>query len=182
MYVPAFRPDSRNAPSEMGPHWLTRSLSVSSSSPAIGAARGALEIYLEQTRQRVGSHDLRKVSEDVFAQGRVSAAASEIDAARQRLEEIFESMVGLARSGEPIPLELRARCRFDSAKAVERSIRATDLVFEASGGRAIYTSNPIQRFFRDVHAMRAHAMNNPDRAALVFGRTELGLPPGDPFV
>src|SRR5439155_19936922 len=32
---------------------------------------------------------------------------------------------------------------------------------------------------RDVHAMRAHIGNNPERAAAVFGRSEFGLPPTD---
>ena len=38
----------------------------------------------------------------------------------------------------------------------------------------------MQRYFRDVHAMRAHALNNPDRASQVFGYSELhpgGTPP-----
>ena len=39
--------------------------------------------------------------------------------------------------------------------------------------------NPIQRAWRDVHAMRAHAGNNPESSALVFARSELGLPPTD---
>ena len=49
----------------------------------------------------------------------------------------------------------------------------------ASGGRGIFLDNPIQRAWRDVHAMRAHASNNPEAAALVFARSELGLPPND---
>ena len=52
-------------------------------------------------------------------------------------------------------------------------------MFEASGGRGIFLDNPIQRAWRDVHAMRAHAGNNPEAAALVFARSELGLPPND---
>ena len=51
---------------------------------------------------------------------------------------------------------------------------------EASGGRAPFLDNPMQRYFRDVHAMRAHALNNPDKASQVFGYAELhpgGTPP-----
>ena len=65
------------------------------------------------------------------------------------------------------------RTRFDAGNAVARGVHAVDRLFEASGGRAIFLDNPIQRVFRDVHAMRAHAINNPDRAARLFGRFEL---------
>jgi 3-hydroxy-9,10-secoandrosta-1,3,5(10)-triene-9,17-dione monooxygenase len=58
-------------------------------------------------------------------------------------------------------------------------VRAVDRVFEASGGRAVYLNNPIQRAWRDVHAIRAHAGNNLEKAAAVFGRSEFGLPPVD---
>jgi hypothetical protein len=37
----------------------------------------------------------------------------------------------------------------------------------------------VQPAWCDVYAIRAHAGNNPDRAAAVFGRSEFGLPPTD---
>jgi hypothetical protein len=42
----------------------------------------------------------------------------------------------------------------------------------------------MQRYFRDVHAMRAHALNNPDRASQVFGYSELhpGCTPSEFFL
>ena len=74
----------------------------------------------------------------------------------------------------------RARARWSAANIVLRGVRAVDLLFEASGGRALFLDNPMQRYFRDVHAMRAHALNNPDKALQVFGYAELhpdGTPP-----
>ena len=76
-------------------------------------------------------------------------------------------------------MEFRARCRWDAANAVRLSVAAVSRLFEVSGGRAIYLDNPIQRAFRDVHAMRAHAVNNPEKGARVFGRSEL-LPSDGP--
>ncbi len=91
----------------------------------------------------------------------------------------FAEMMRRARAGEEIPLNDRARYRWDAGKAIESSVRATDLLFEASGGHALFLDNPIQRAWRDVHAMRAHAGNNPERAAFIFARSEFGLPPQD---
>ena len=90
----------------------------------------------------------------------------------------MREMMELAAASLEIPLT-RARYRWDSAKAVDWSMRAVDRLMEASGGRGIFLSNPIQRAWRDIHAMRAHIGNNPERAAAVFGRSEFGLPPTD---
>jgi 3-hydroxy-9,10-secoandrosta-1,3,5(10)-triene-9,17-dione monooxygenase len=145
--------------------------------PAIGAALGALQLFRERTRTRVTARDGARVAEDPFVQFRLAEAAAEVDAARDRLLRNFAEMMCLARAGQEIPLEQRARYRWDAAKATTWSVRAVDRLFEASGGRAIFLNNPLQRAWRDVHAMRAHAGNNPDKAALIFGRSEFGLPP-----
>jgi 3-hydroxy-9,10-secoandrosta-1,3,5(10)-triene-9,17-dione monooxygenase len=141
--------------------------------PAIGAAQGALESYRATMRAKVAAYDGSKVADDPFAQRRLSQAAVEIDAAKAEVRATWEPMWAMAEAGRPIPLELRARARWTAANLVLRGVRAVDLLFEASGGRALYLDNPIQRFFRDVHAMRAHALNNPDKASQVFGFTEL---------
>ncbi len=148
-------------------------------SPAIGAAQGALAAFREQALRRVNVRDGSRTVEDPFIQFRLAEAAAEIDAARERMLTIFAEMMRCARAGEEIPLAARARYRWDSGKAIARSVRAVDLLFEAAGGHALFLYNPIQRAWRDVHAMRAHAGNNPERASFIFGRSEFGLPPQD---
>ena len=148
-------------------------------SPAIGVALGALRAFREQTKTRVSARDQSRVAEDPFMQFRLAEAASEVDGARDRVLANFAEMMRRARAGEEIPLTDRARYRWDAAKGLDWSMRAVDRLLEASGGRGIFLSNPIQRAWRDVHAMRAHAGNNPEKAAAIFGRSEFGLPPLD---
>ncbi len=40
----------------------------------------------------------------------------------------------------------------------------------------------MQRFWRDAHAGRVHAANEPERAYLIFGNDAFGLPPQDTMV
>jgi 3-hydroxy-9,10-secoandrosta-1,3,5(10)-triene-9,17-dione monooxygenase len=147
--------------------------------PAVGVALGALDAFREQSRTRVNVRDQTRVAEDPFIQFRLAEAAAEVDGARDRMLGNFAEMMRLVSAGKEIPLTQRARYRWDAAKATDWSVRAVDRLFEASGGRGIFLSNPIQRAWRDVHAMRAHVGNNPERAAAVFGRSEFGLPPVD---
>jgi 3-hydroxy-9,10-secoandrosta-1,3,5(10)-triene-9,17-dione monooxygenase len=145
--------------------------------PALGAARGALDSYRTYMQKKIAAYDGSKVADDPFAQRRLSEAAVEIDAAEAEVRSTWERICALAAAHDTIALDLRARARWSAANIVQRGVRAVDLLFEASGGRALFLDNPIQRYFRDVHAMRAHALNNPDKASQIFGYAELH--PGD---
>jgi 3-hydroxy-9,10-secoandrosta-1,3,5(10)-triene-9,17-dione monooxygenase len=149
------------------------------SAAAIGVAMGAFALFREQQQRRVNMRDGGRVAEDPFTQLRLAEAAAETSAAYDRMLANFAEMMRLAGADAEIPLSLRARARWDAGKAVDWSVNAVDRLMMASGGRGIFLSNPIQRAWRDVHAMQAHAGTNLERAAAVFGRSEFGLPPTD---
>jgi 3-hydroxy-9,10-secoandrosta-1,3,5(10)-triene-9,17-dione monooxygenase len=149
------------------------------SAAAIGVAKGAIVAFREQQQSRINVRDQSRVSEDPFTQLRLAEAAAEIDAAHDRMLQNFAEMMRLTRAGAEIPISFRARCRWDAGKATDWAVHAVDRLMMASGDRGIFLSNPIQRAWRDVHAMQAHAGSNLERAAAVFGRSEFGLPPTD---
>ncbi len=84
-----------------------------------------------------------------------------------------------ATAGREIPIPVRLRVRRDQVRGTGRAISAVDKLFENSGGRALAAGTPIQRFWRDAHAGRVHAINDPERALTMFGRGEFGLPVTD---
>jgi 3-hydroxy-9,10-secoandrosta-1,3,5(10)-triene-9,17-dione monooxygenase len=157
---------------------FVRSVSTS----AIGAAEGALAVYCEGAARRLGATDGAKVAEDAAVQIVAARAAAAIDEAVLVLHRNFDEMMGLARAGEEIPVERRVRFRHDSSRAVEKCVAAVDELFTASGGRAIFLNSPIQRYFQDVHAARAHFANNPDRPGRNFGAVQLKLKNQDFFL
>jgi hypothetical protein len=94
-----------------------------------------------------------------------------------RRSKLVTTSARAAGGRDSAPLRVLAGCRLTD----DRAARARCLSGSPSrGGRAPFLDNPMQRYFRDVHAMRAHALNNPDKASQVFGYAELhpaGTPP-----
>jgi len=150
--------------------------SYSITTPIIGMATGAYDAHVAYQRDRVrAAYVGQKAAEDPFGQVRIAEAAAELDAAWLAMERNMTELMELARAGGKIPVPLRLRVRRDQVRGTGQAIGAVDLLFENSGGRALKTGTPIQRFWRDAHAGRVHAINDPERALSAFGRGEFGL-------
>jgi 3-hydroxy-9,10-secoandrosta-1,3,5(10)-triene-9,17-dione monooxygenase len=157
---------------------FVRSVSTS----AIGAAQGALDAFVDIAAKRVAASDAAKVADDPATQVVCARAAELIDEARLVLGRNFDEMMALVRAGQDIGIDRRARFRYDSAVAVVKSVEAVDLLFTASGGRAIFLGSPLLRYFLDVHAARAHYANNPEKPGRNFGGVQLGAKTTDFFL
>jgi 3-hydroxy-9,10-secoandrosta-1,3,5(10)-triene-9,17-dione monooxygenase len=143
--------------------------------PIVGMARGAYDEHVAMQKKRVrASYVGEKASLDPFAAVRVARASSDIDATWALLMgNLREEMAFVAR-GETIPLGLRLRVRRDQVIGTQRCIDAIDTLFEASGGRALAEGSYLQRAWRDAHAGRVHAANDPERALQMYGAHEFG--------
>lgn len=151
--------------------------------PIIGMAQGAYEAHVEHQGKRVrAAYAGEKSKEDPFAKVRIAEAGSDIDAAWTQLMHNIGEEFELLRSGETVPMSLRLRARRDQVRGTSRAIAAIDRLFENSGARALAAGTPIQRLWRDAHAGRVHAANDPERAYQMFGTGEFGLPVQDSMV
>jgi 3-hydroxy-9,10-secoandrosta-1,3,5(10)-triene-9,17-dione monooxygenase len=143
--------------------------------PIIGMAMGAYAEHVEMQQKRVRAAYLgEKASLDPFAAVRIARSSSEIDAAWALLMGNIREEQDLVARGETIPLELRLRVRRDQVLGTARAIDAIDTLFEASGGRALAEGTYLQRTWRDAHAGRVHAANDPERALQMYGAQQFG--------
>ena len=143
----------------------------------IGIAVGAVDAYREHTLTRIRASFGEKAAADPFSQVRLAEACGELDGARLQQRHNMDEMLDLVKAGEPLADDLRARVRRDQVRGSRAAMWATDRVFESAGGRAIFLENPIQRAWRDVHAARAHAINDTERGLLIYGAPALGGTP-----
>ncbi|WP_370248181.1 3-hydroxy-9,10-secoandrosta-1,3,5(10)-triene-9,17-dione monooxygenase oxygenase subunit [Nocardioides sp.] len=143
--------------------------------PIIGMAMGAYDEHVEQQTRRTRAAYLgEKASLDPFAAVRIARASSDIDAAWALLVANLREAQGYVARGEQIPLRTRLKIRRDQVLGSQRALDALDSLFEASGGRALAKGTVLQRAWRDAHAGRVHAANDPERALQMFGAHEFG--------
>jgi len=57
-------------------------------------------------------------------------------------------------------------------------MNAGEAMFLVSGGSGLAETNPVQRAWRDLHAINQHALLQLSTNAEIYGRTILGLEPG----
>ncbi|HET8602419.1 MAG TPA: flavin-dependent monooxygenase [Marmoricola sp.] len=145
------------------------------STPIIGMAHGAYAEHVAMQQKRVrAAYAGEKASLDPFAAVRIARASSEIDAAWALTMNNIREEMALVAKGEKIPLALRLKVRRDQVLGTQRAIDAIDSLFEASGGRALAEGTSLQRTWRDAHAGRVHAANDPERALQMYGAHEFG--------
>ena len=155
-------------------------LSFTLSASVLGMAQGGLEVSSETIQRQVSARTGGKCAESVGLQLRLAEADAELRAAQALLKHDCAEIFAKARDSQSFTLEERERCRRDQSYIAKPSVRAIDRVFEASAGRALFESHPLQRFHQDVHAASHHVSLAWDAPAEQFGKVRLGLGLGRP--
>ena len=104
-----------------------------------------------------------------------------IDTARTRVGATWAELQSLLESGRAIPYERRVQALYEAALAHDRCTRAIYELMGVNGGRTMRADGTLQRFFRDLLAMRNHPAANVEFSAKLYAQAKLGMEP-PPFV
>src|SRR5437868_15333315 len=107
---------------------------------------------------------------------KIAAASGQVDTARLLMRTHWINAMADARRRHVPDIDAKTRLRRDGAFAVNLCTEAVSLLFTASGARSLFTSGPLQRQFRDAHAVNSHLAFNFDAAGTNYGRVAIGLP------
>ncbi len=127
------------------------------SAVALGAARGAVDSLTELFGGKVDRRNQRPVAGAYDKQADLGVATATVDSARAYLHNTVARTWELTIAGEELPRELRAGMRLACTHAVTASTQAVDRAHSAAGASSIYSASPLDRYFRDVHSVAAHA-------------------------
>lgn len=144
------------------PYTLVASLIFAA--PALGAARGALRAWTALAAGRTSAGGGRYL-EDAVAQQVLARSATEVDAAHLLLRRAAERADQAPLDNLPVALNMR-----DASVAVEMLVGAVERLFRNGGARAQADGEPLQRFWRDVHALAGHGALQLPPAAAAYGQ------------
>jgi len=152
------------------------------STPAVGAAFGALDAYLDYMKSKVSQATGGKAKDSFTNSVTASDASALLDREVLVLRRNFQEMFSYLEKGEKIPIERRVRFRNDSARAVDAATQVVEKLFLTCGARAVLEDHPLNRHFQDIHAIRLHHANGPDGPAANFGGVLFGAKNTDFFI
>jgi alkylation response protein AidB-like acyl-CoA dehydrogenase len=150
-------------------------------STAVGAARGALDAYLEMTRTRRTRGALAggqlPMAEFATIQLRYAEAAAAVESAELILLTDMRDMTQKLYAGEEITVADRIRCRRNQAWVTKLAVQAVEALNASTGGYGLHLSNPVQRAWRDANAVARHVSLNWDAVGTMYGQHAFGLEP-----
>ncbi|HME24785.1 MAG TPA: acyl-CoA dehydrogenase family protein [Acetobacteraceae bacterium] len=148
---------------------------------ALGIARTAIDTFSEIAGAKTPQRTTQMLRENHGAQVRVSQAESLVRSARLfLLDSLHRLWSTLIATGE-VSMRARADVRLAASHAVVSAVQAVDLLYIGAGASSLYVGCPLERAFRDVHAITLHIGVHP-RVMETTGRVLLGLEPDTPLL
>lgn len=124
----------------------------------LAIAQGALAASIAFTRQRTGITGAATKS-DPYQLAALGSAAADIQASVNHVLNDFSRVYDIAAMGKVVPLDTKIEIRRNQARATHRALAAVDDLFLHAGGASLHMDQPLQRFWRDMHAAMNHIVN-----------------------
>ena len=145
---------------------------------AMGIARSTLDAFVALARDKVPFRSGGMLRDNNVIQSQVSQAEARLAAARAFLLGSLEEITAAVERVGRITLDQRMTIRLASTFAIHQSMQVVDSAYHAAGSTAIFTENPFERRFRDIHTVSQQIQGRSEHFETV-GQYLLGLEPGN---
>lgn len=141
---------------------------------ALGTAVAAISAYRNQVATRRSAYTGAAQREKGSTKARLAKVLAELEVARLLMARDVEWLSATAAGADKGAFS--ARVSFQAAVVVDTCARIVTEVYRAGGGGALYDSSPLQRYFRDIHAVTQHPGINLDILGELYGQALIDDP------
>lgn len=152
-----------------GPLWRIPELSISSmqmANVAVGVAQGALGEITTLASGKVPMLADSTLGANALFQHDLAETDTLLRAAQALLDADAEAAWRIAAAGRGPTTTDRARTRSTAVWVAGAAAAVVDAAYHAGGGTSLYSTSPLQRRLRDVHALTQHFALKPDTYTL----------------
>jgi alkylation response protein AidB-like acyl-CoA dehydrogenase len=149
------------SPYHDGPLYGCRYFLFAHAAHALGVARAAIDALVELASRKAFGRTGTLLRDRPLVQLQIAQAEALVRSARAWTWEIARELWEDACAGREVSAQQRALARLAITNAVVKSAEAVDLMYSAAGGSAVYATNRLERYFRDIHTVTQHAVVAP---------------------
>ncbi len=140
----------------------------------VGNAQAALELTIEAIRERSTNYTALRMRDFQAVQLRVAGAGAKVDAGRLVIRADCLEADRIAGEGRAPSIEEKLRFKRNAAYAMGLCTEAVDTLHALAGANGIYDRYPMERLFRDQHALTGHIGFSWDAQGAPWGLVALG--------
>jgi alkylation response protein AidB-like acyl-CoA dehydrogenase len=141
---------------------------------ALGVAQEMLDAFVELAATKVARGMQSALRENAVVQAGVARARAKLESAEAYLMHSVAEICDAAQATREVTLAQRMRIRLCSTHAIHSAREAGDFAYEAAGASAVFSANPFERRFRDLHTIAQQLQGRAAHFETV-GRHLLGL-------
>jgi len=184
VFVPAAHTSSMGDPAfETGllynPRLILMLASSATVANALGIARAAIEAFVALATSHGSTSSSTPLRDRPLVQMRLAEAEAILNAVRAYVVGAIGTAWDAVCAGAADPTLAIAQARLAFVHGMHEAVRSVDLVFHAAGTHAIYSRNPLERYFRDIHVAVQHNAGLPVHYESA-GKVLMGLRPAEP--
>ena len=171
--------DASSLPGALGRVPIVCNLAAGYGAQLLGVGEAAIAALIELTANKPAIDPGPSLAERPVVLAAIAQHRTRLAAARNHLRDHVSRVWDVAQSAAASP-EVIGAVYGAAHLAMAQGREAAFAMYALAGASALYTSSPLERMHRDVHAMAAHVIAQPFWLEDT-GRVMLGIKPGYPM-
>jgi len=120
---------------------------------ALGIARALHDAFLALTLEKTPRGYKSKLRENAVVQSELAESEARLRCARMYILGTLGEIWSAVQRTNQITIEQRMAIRLASTYTIQEAVKVADAAYHAAGATAIFSSNPFERRFRDIHTV-----------------------------
>ena len=145
--------------------------SAAVASAAFGIAQGLVDVYRDYLTTRVSAVGVVGTS-DPFQAEALAELEADISAGIVHVDAMIAGWMERASRGDAFTAADRLQFRRNQVRAVQRVLASADKLMSRAGSAAVWTTRPLERYWRDLRTAGTHVCNVMDSIYLGWAANE----------